>query len=266
SNVQENIYETLTTLDENQEVQPGLAEDWEEVDETTWDFHLREDVTFHDGAELTAEVVKMNFERLMDDKIASPRAFLLEAVESVEVRDEYTVRINLKYPYAPLLANLAHSGTGIMSPNIIEKDYAQMEEGGDVDTYINQNPVGTGPFVFEEWTPGESVVLTRNDNYWGKPAKLDSVTFKVVTEQSSRIAEASGPNNVCRVEGMPNAKVVQGPSVSLSDVGFNVQKAPFDDQKVRQAISMAIDKEEIIQGVYNGVGIPAIGPLAPPVF
>ncbi|HLR60828.1 MAG TPA: glutathione ABC transporter substrate-binding protein [Lentibacillus sp.] len=276
SNVQENIYETLTTLDENQEVQPGLAEDWEEVDETTWDFHLREGVTFHDGAELTAEVVKMNFERLMDDKIASPRAFLLEAVESVEVRDEYTVRINLKYPYAPLLANLAHSGTGIMSPNIIEKDYAQMEEGGDVDTYINQNPVGTGPFVFEEWTPGESVVLTRNDNYWGKPAKLDSVTFKVVTEQSSRIAEletgtshvadAIGPNNVSRVEGMPNAKVVQEPSVSLSYVGFNVQKAPFDDQKVRQAISMAINKEEIIQGVYNGVGIPAIGPLAPPVF
>src|SRR5699024_4398117 len=87
SNVQENIYETLTTLDENQEVQPGLAEDWEEVDETTWDFHLREGVTFHDGAELTAEVVKMNFERLMDDKIPSPRAFLLEAVESVEVRD-----------------------------------------------------------------------------------------------------------------------------------------------------------------------------------
>ncbi|HLS08411.1 glutathione ABC transporter substrate-binding protein [Lentibacillus sp.] len=276
SNVTENIYETLTTLDENQEVQPGLAEEWEEVDETTWDFHLREGVTFHDGTELTAEVVKANFERLMDEDIASPRAFLLEAVESVEVQDDYTLRINLLYPYAPLLANLAHNGTAIMSPDIIEEDYAQMEEGGDVDTYINQHPVGTGPFKYEDWTPGESVVLTRNEDYWGEPAKLDSVTFKVVSEQSSRVAEletgtshvadAIGPNNISRVEGMPNASVLQEPSVSLSYIGFNVQKEPFDDKRVRQAISMAINKEEIIEGVYNGVGIPAIGPLAPPVF
>ncbi|QKY70572.1 glutathione ABC transporter substrate-binding protein [Lentibacillus sp. CBA3610] len=276
SNVRENIYETLTDLDENQEVVPGLAEDWEQVDETTWDFYLREGVMFHDGAELTAEVVKTNFDRIMDEDIGSPYAFLLEAVESVEVQDDYTVRINLEYPYAPLLRNLAHSGTGIMSPNIIEEDYAQMEEGGDVDTYINQNPVGTGPFVFEEWTPGDSVVLTRNDDYWGEPANLDSATFKVVSEQSTRIAEletgesdvadAIGPDNISRVEGMPNASLLQEPSVGLSYIGFNVQKEPFDDERVRQAISMAINKEEIIEGVYNGVGIPAEGPLAPPVF
>ncbi|MFD1363471.1 glutathione ABC transporter substrate-binding protein [Lentibacillus salinarum] len=276
SNVRENIYETLTTMNENQEVQPGLAEDWEEVDETTWDFHLREGVTFHDGAELTAEVVKTNFERIMDEDIASPYAFLLEAVESVEVQDDYTVRINLAYPYAPLLRNLAHSGTAIMSPDIIEEDYAQMEEGGDVDAYINENPVGTGPFVYDDWTPGESVVLTRNDDYWGEPAKLDSVTFKVVSEQSTRLAELEsgtshvaddiGPDNISRVEGMPDADVLQEPSVSLSYVSFNTQKEPFDDERVRQAISMAINKEEIIQGVLNGVGIPANGPLAPPVF
>ncbi|MGP4070949.1 glutathione ABC transporter substrate-binding protein [Piscibacillus sp. B03] len=276
SNVAENIYETLTVLNEDQEVEPGLAEDWEEVDETTWDFHLREGVEFHDGEELTAEVVKMNFDRLVDEEIGSPRAFLFEAVESVEVQDDYTVRINLKYPYAPLLANLAHNGTGIMSPNIIEEDYAQLEEGGDVDAYINQNPVGTGPFEYEEWTPGEKLVLKRNENYWGDAAKLDTVTFKVVSEQSSRIAElesgvshiadAIGPNNVSRVEGMADADVLQAPSVSLSYVGFNVQSEPFDDERVRQAVSMAINKDEIIEGVYNGVGIPAVGPLAPPVF
>lgn len=276
SNVAENIYETLTVLDENQEVQPGLAESWEEVDETTWDFKIREGVTFHDGEELNAEAVKANFDRLVDEEIASPRAFLFEAVESVEVEDEYTVRFNLEYPYAPLLANLAHNGTGIMSPAIIEEDYAQMEEGGDPDAYINQNPVGTGPFEFEEWTPGEKVVLSRYDDYWGEKAKLDTATFKVVSEQSSRVAElesgtshvadAIGPNNVSRVEGMQDASVLQAPSVSLSYVGFNVEQEPFDDVRVRQAISHAIDKDEIIQGVYNGVGIPAIGPLAPPVF
>src|SRR5699024_2073835 len=151
---------------------------------------------------------------------------LLEAVESVEVEDEYTVRIHLEYPYAPLLANLAHTGTAIMSPDIIEEDYAQMEEGGDVDAYINKHPVGTGPFEFEEWTRGESVVLSRNEDYWGDIAKLDYDTFKVVDEQSTRIAELEtgasdvadkiGPDNISRVEGMPNAEVLQEPSVSLS--------------------------------------------------
>lgn len=276
SNVQENIYETLTDLDENQEIQPGLAESWEEIDDTTWEFKLREGVKFHDGADLTAEAVKMNFDRLVDPDIASPRAFLFEAVESVEVVDELTLRINLEYSYGPLLANLAHSGTAIMSPNIIEEDYKQLEEGGDVDAYINQNPVGTGPFKFEEWTPGEKVVLVRNDDYWGETAKLDSVTFKVVDEQSSRVAELEtgvshvadniGPNNVSRVEGTDGIHVVQEPSVSLNYIGFNTQKEPFDDVRVRQAVSMAIDKDEIIQGVFNGIGIPAVGPLAPPVF
>ncbi|HLR64615.1 MAG TPA: glutathione ABC transporter substrate-binding protein [Pseudogracilibacillus sp.] len=289
SNVGENIYETLTVLDEDQEVQPGLAESWEEVDETTWDFKLREGVKFHDGEELTAEVVKVNFERLVDERIASPRAFLLDQVESVEVVDDYTVRLNLEYAYAPILSNLAHNGTGIMSPKIIEEDYAQLasdEENesnddepaaeGDPDGYINQNPVGTGPFVFEEWVPGEKVVLTRNDDYWGDVAKLDSVEFKVVSEQSARVAELEtdsshvadgiGPNNISRVDGMDNASALQIPSVSLDYVGINVQKEPFDDVRVRQAISMAIDKEEIIEGVYEGVGIPAIGPLAPLVF
>ncbi|WP_042221318.1 glutathione ABC transporter substrate-binding protein [Oceanobacillus manasiensis] len=276
SNAANNIYETLTTLDENQEVQPLLATDWEEVDETTWDFHLQEGVTFHDGAEFNAEVVKANFDRLMDEEIASPRAFLFEAVESVEVQDDYTVRINLEYPYAPLLANLAHSGTGIMSPDIIEEDYAQLEDGGDVDAYINQNPAGTGPFKLENWDAGSQLVLSRYEDYWGENAKLDTVVFKVVSEQSSRVAEletgtshvadAIGPNNVSRVDGSEGVSVLQEPSVSLSYVGFNAEKEPFDDVKVRQAISMAVNKETIIDGVYNGVGIPAIGPLAPPVF
>ncbi|MHA6251178.1 glutathione ABC transporter substrate-binding protein [Oceanobacillus sp. CAU 1775] len=275
SNVGENIYETLTKFDENGEIQPGLAT-WEEVDETTWDFFIEEGVTFHDGAALNAEAVKANFDRIVDEEIASPRAFLFEAVESTEVVDEYTLRINLAYPYAPLLSNLTHSGAAIMSPDVIAEDYAQLADGGDVDAYINQNPAGTGPFKYENWTPGESVVLVRNDDYWGEPAKLDSVTFKVVSEQSARIAEletnvshivdAIGPNNVSRVNGMDNANALEEPSVSLAYVGFNVQKEPFDDVRVRQAISMAIDKEQIIEGVYNGIGIPAVGPLAPPVF
>lgn len=289
SNVQENIYETLTVLDENQDIQEGLAEDWEEIDETTWDFYLREGVEFHDGEAFNAEAVKTNFDRVVDPDIASPRAFLLEQVEEVEVVDEYTVRLHLEYEYGPLLANLAHNGLAIMSPAIIEEDYAQMDvddpdeideeevaEEGEPDAYINQHPAGTGPFKFEEWIPGEKVALSRFDGYWGETAKLDTVEFKVVDEQGSRIAELEtgeshiaddiGPNNISQVEGMPDANVLQESSVSLDYISFNTQQEPFDDVKVRQAVSMAIDKEEIIEGVYEGVGIPAIGPLAPDVF
>src|SRR5699024_9115698 len=191
---------------------------------------------------LTAEAVKINFERLVDEDIASPRGFLLDQVESVEVVDDYTVRLNLEYAYAPLLANLAHAGTAIMSPKTIEEDYAQLASDADnenndepaqegaADGYINQNPAGTGPFEFKEWVPGDRVVLDRYDDYWGEPAKLDSVEFKVVSEQSSRVAELEtgsshiadliGPNNISRVQGMAEADALTVPSVSLNYIGI----------------------------------------------
>ncbi|PKR77219.1 glutathione ABC transporter substrate-binding protein [Halalkalibacillus sediminis] len=276
SNVAENIYETLTVQNENMEIEPGLAEDWEQVDDTTWEFYLREGVMFHDGTELTAEVVKANFDRLVDEEVASPRAFLFEAVESVEVVDDYTVSITTAYPYAPLLANLAHNGLGIMSQDIIEEDYAAMEEGDDPDSYINQNPVGTGPFKFESWTPGDKVVLSSNQEYWGEAPQIDGVEFQVIPETGARIAnletgaahvaDALGPDDVSRVDNTEGMSVLTQDSVSLSYVGFNVQKEPFDQKEVRQAVSMAIDPSQIVEGIYNGMGIPATGPLAPPVF
>ncbi|MDX8046718.1 glutathione ABC transporter substrate-binding protein [Gracilibacillus sp. S3-1-1] len=276
TNVRTNIYETLTNLDENQEIIPGLASSWDNVDDTTWEFQLEEGVTFHDGSDFNAEAVKKSFDRMMDEKVASPYQFLVEQVESVEVVDDYTVRFNLEYPYAPLLSNLAHGGTGIISPDAIDADYEQMEDGGDPDAYINQNPSGTGPFELDEWVPGEKVTIAPFDGYWGENAKLDSVTFKVVSEQSSRVAELEtgvsdvadqiGPNNLERVDGLPEASLLQEPSVSVSYIGFNTQKEPFDDERVRQALSMAVDKDQIIDGVMNGVGLPAIGPIAPPVF
>ncbi|RPF54006.1 glutathione ABC transporter substrate-binding protein [Aquisalibacillus elongatus] len=276
SNVQENVFETLVYLDENTEAQPRLAEDWEVIDDTTYEFKIREGVKFHDGSDLNAEVVKANFDRLMDPDTASPQASLVAAVESVEVVDEFKVRFNLEYPYGPLINNLAHTGTSIMSPKVIEEDAKAVENGESPGSYINENPVGTGPFEFDEWTPGESVVLTKNEDYWGDQAKLDSITFQVISENSTRLAELDtgsvdimanvSPDSVSRVENGENSSLLEQESTSLSYLGFNTQSSPLDDERVRRAISMAVDKEEIIEGIYNGYGVAANSPVPPTVF
>ena len=276
SNVQANIYETLVVQDENMELQPGLAEEWEAVEDNVWEFKLREGVTFHDGSEFNAEVVKANLERVIDPEVGSPRAFLYSMITDIEAVDDYTVRITTEYPFSPLPSHLAHPGGGMMSLEAIEGDYASMEEGNEPGTYINENPIGTGYFKFESWSPGTEVVLTKNEDYWGEPARLDSVTFKVVPEDLTRIAELEtgvahvtdplSPSDVAQVEATDGLYVNQQGSVRTNYIGFNMEKEPFDDVRVRQAISMAIDKEQIIEGIYDGIGTPAIGPLAPDVF
>src|SRR5699024_8900678 len=132
SNVRNNIYETLVYLDGDMEVQPRLATEWEEVDDTTWEFTLKEGVTFHDGSEFNAEVVEANLDRVLDPAVASPRMFLYEMITDVEAVDDYTVQISLEYPFAPILAHLAHDGGGMLSKEVIDADYeAALADAGE---------------------------------------------------------------------------------------------------------------------------------------
>ena len=275
--VQANIYETLVNRDENNEIVPGLAESWEQVDETTWSFKLREGVTFHDGEEFNAEVVKANLDRILDPAVASPRLFLFEMITNVEVVSDYEVNITTEYPFAPLLAHLSHNGGGMVSPASIEADYEALNGGADPGSVISENPVGTGFFEFESWTPGSEIKLVKNENYWGEDgAKVDSVTFRVVPDSQVRAADLETgnvhiidpvqPNEVERINNSGVATVNQKASSSLAYLGFNTEKEPFNDPLVRQAISKAIDREAIISGIYDNYGIPAIGPLAPGIF
>lgn len=276
SNVAYNIYESLVVLDNNTELQPLLATEWSMVDDSTWEFKLREGVTFHDGSEFNADVVKANIERILDPVVASPRTFLFDMITEVEIVDPYTVRFHTEYPFAALPNHLAHNGGGMISLESITEDYAQIDAGQQPGSVISQNPVGTGYFKFDYWTPGQEIKVVRNDSYWGEAAKLDSVTFKVVSEALTRVSELEtgyahiidplSPSDISRVDGFDNAHVSRQTSTSLSYVGFNTQKEPFNDVRVRQAISMAINKEDIINGVYDNTGIPAVGPVAPGVF
>lgn len=274
--IQANIYETLVNRDEDNTIIPGLATEWDAVDETTYEFKLREDVKFHDGEPFNAAAVKANLDRILDEKVASPRYFLFEMISEVVVVDDYTVQLKTEYPFAPIYAHLSHSGGAMISPKAIEADYAGMEEGKDPGAVISNAPVGTGYFKFDSWEPGSQVKLVKNDDYWGDKVHVDSVVFKVVPEGTTRDADLergfvhiTDPVDPIAVEEINNsdyAKVVQKPSASLSYIGFNTEKEPFNDPKVRQAISMMVNKDEIIEGVYEGFGIPAKGPLAPSIF
>lgn len=269
SNVAQNIYETLVYHDENLEIQPRLAKEFHAVDDYTWEFNLRDDVTFHDGEPFNAEAVKANLERVLDEDFGSPRAFLFTMISEINVVDEYTIQIVTEEPFAPLPAHFAHSGGAIISPAAIEA-----ENNGE--TTIATNPVGTGPFKFVSWDSGNEIVLEKNEDYWGEPVKVDTVTFTVIEEDSTRlamlergdvhIADSVQPSDIARVEGSSNMELGQFESLSLAYIGFNTEKEPFNDVRVRQAISMAIDKNEIIEGVIDGVGIPAVGPIGPNVF
>ena len=197
-------------------------------------------------------------------------------ISDVEVVDEHTVRITTEYPFAPLLAHLSHNGGGMVSPKSIEADYAAMSGETKAGSVISQNPVGTGYFKFENWSPGAEIKLVKNDEYWGDKVYVDSVTFKVIPESGTRnadlergfvqIADPVQPGEVAGINNGSFAKVNQKASSSLSYIGFNTEKKPFDDPRVRKAISMMVNKEEIIEGVYDGFGIPAKGPLAPGIF
>lgn len=269
------IYDTLLKHDKDLKIQPNLAESWKAVDDVTWEFKLRQGVKFSDGSVFNAEVVKANIDRMLDPKVASPRAGLVDMVKEVKVIDENTVQFVTAYPFSPLLAHLAHPGVGMVSAEGIKQDYEKVNAGEKAGAHLAQNPAGTGTFKLDNWNPGQEVKLVRNDDHWGEKAKVDSVTFKVVSEDGTRIAELEtgyahiidpvSPSSISRVEGLDGASLNRQASLSLSYIGFNMQKKPFDDVRVRQALSMAINKDEIISGIYEGTGIPAVGPLAPNV-
>lgn len=174
--IRDTIYEPLVTHDENLSIVPALAEEYEQVDETTWSFKLREGVTFHDGSEFNADVVKANIERIQDPARASARASLLDMVSEVNIIDDYNIELVTEYPYAPLLNNLSHDAA--------VEDISQF-----VGEMVENGPVGTNYFKFESRNPGEETVVSRNDEYWDTPALLQDITFKVVTEPGTRIAE-----------------------------------------------------------------------------
>ncbi|MGD1992805.1 MAG: ABC transporter substrate-binding protein [Anaerolineae bacterium] len=271
------VYDTLVYLDpETGDFVPGLAERWEmSGDGLTYTFWLREDVAFHDGTPFNAEAVRFNLERITSDEIVSQKArFMLGPFESVEVVDEYTVRIHLSEPFAPLLDSLSQVYLGMASP-------AAVEEWGD-EYQLHQ--VGTGPFTFVEYVPGDHLILRRNPDYaWGPPvynyetAQVDEVEFRFFTDPATRspaletgevdIMGEIPPQDAPRLEDSSEFRIEAEaiPGVSLMFF-LNTTRPPLADLRVRQALLYATDRDAIISTVFRNTSPVAYGPLAAVTF
>lgn len=267
--VMRQIYDTLVVQTEALDLEPGLAESWEQVDENTWLFNIRQGVTFHDGSALTASDVVYTLNRLRDPATAAPAAFLVGFISNLEAVDDSTVRLTTNAPFAPLLAHLSHTATSILSEAAVEA------AGEDYGTTV---VVGTGPFKFVSWQTASQIVLERNDNWWGGEVLPAEIVFRPIIEGTVRaieleaggidIAYALEPRDYLRLvqENNPRVVVDEIETLSTNYIGFNAQKAPFDDVRVRQAINHALDVGAIIDAIYEGLGNPASGPISPQVF
>jgi peptide/nickel transport system substrate-binding protein len=252
-----NIGDPLVTLDENLEVRPGLAESWKQESPTSWVFRLRKGVKFHDGTPFNAAAVKINFERLLDPATKSRDANMLASLDTVEVIDEYTVRLKLKRSFAPLLRTLAYIFGYMMSPTAAKA--LGMQDFG-------RAPVATGPFKLTQWVAGDHITLVANKDYWRGAPRIDEIIWKFVPQSSSRSAllragdvdfveSLDGPDLVS-VQSDPNLVVNRIPLLSWNFVGVNTKTKPFDSVKVRQAISHAIDASALTKSVLLGAGLP----------
>ncbi len=267
--VMKQIYDTLIIQTEELELEPGLAESWTQIDELTWDFDIRPGVVFHNGDPLTASDVAFTLNRLRDPEVAAPGAFIIGFVDSIEAVGDMTVRVTTRDPFAPILAHLSHTATSILN------ERAVTEAGEDYGTEV---VVGTGPFMFVEWEIASQITLERNDAWWGGEVLPEFVVFRPITEGTVRAIELeagaidiaydlqTSPRDAMRAQENPNLITTEQPTLSTAYVGFNAQKAPFDDVRVRQAINHAVDIEPMIDAILEGFGGVASGPISDMVF
>lgn len=259
-----NVLETLTFFDDDMNLIPWLAESWSRSDDgLTWTFNLREGVTFSNGRALTADDVVWSFNRLVDPETGSGNAWRIGGESTViEAVDDLTVAITTEAPTANLPASLAaNKSVGIIAQESLEDD-------GTI-----QVPIGSGPFVISEVEGTTRLVLTARDDYWqeGVPY-LDEVVITPITDDAARDLALQGgevdwsftisPQNLETLQADEDVVVDIAPRLSYDYFGFNLNKEPFNDVRVRQAIAYAIDREVICQFAFFGLCEATQGPTS----
>jgi peptide/nickel transport system substrate-binding protein len=258
------VHEPVIFRDENMELIPVLAESWEQIEPTTLQLNLRQGVMFTNGEELTSEAVKFSYEKVLDEGHGALWRGMIASISEIETPDDYTVLLHTPEPNRALLRNLTL--VGIMTEDIFD------EIGGDWAT----NAIGTGPYKFVEFRPAERLILERNDDYWGDLAATRRLDIRVITETGTRVSALQTgevlvvnnvpPDQVDRIEQDPDLEIMSTPTARIVYLGIRVDREPFDDVRVRQAINYAVNAEEIVEGLFLGLTDAADGPLAPMVY
>jgi peptide/nickel transport system substrate-binding protein len=249
----EQTSDPLLARDNKGDLHPALATSWEAIDATTTRFHLRQGVKFSDGVDLTADDVVFTIDRAMDPKNAYSFLSRIGQVKSATAVDKYTVDIATKTVFPTLLRGL--------SDIIIEPRHYYDKVGADA---VASHPIGTGPFIFQEWVPGDHYSLTANKNYWGGAPAFDKLVIRTIPDGSTRVASlVTGESQIIeevpidlidQVNESDSAKVDEISTTVGLVLTFDPTIKPFDDPRVREAFDYAIDKPLILKQILKGQG------------
>jgi peptide/nickel transport system substrate-binding protein len=260
--VQYNLHEPLVHVTPDLKIEPGLAS-VETPDPLTYRFTLKPNLTFHDGTPIDSAAVKSNFDRMLDPATASPRRSELSPIDQVEVTGPLTFTIKLKVAYAPLLQVLSNRAGMMVSPAALKS------LGPDFAT----KAVGAGPYKLVSWTKNSELVLERFAGYWRGPAAIERIVFRPIADETVRLTnlrsgtvqlvDAVPAQTVGQLGREPTVTLKQAPGLGFNAFSFNTTRPPFNDVRVRQAFTTAIDKQAIQRVVYFGTGSVAYGAIPP---
>jgi len=249
-------------------VGPSLAVSWKNLDDTTWEVKLRKGVKFHDGTPFTAKDVKATFDRVLNPELKLTARGNHSKIKSIEVLDDLTARFHTDGPYPLFVERL--------TAQVIQSEKAIREKGHE---WLQENPVGTGPYKLQKWTKKQEHLLVRNDDYWGPKPAFKHVRVRIIPEQATQIAElisggvdvikAVPPDQMDVINKSGQARTSTSPILRTAliqlDQSGRAGKNPFQDRKVRQAANLAVDMDSIIKHVINGLGdrtATAVNPMA----
>jgi peptide/nickel transport system substrate-binding protein len=266
------IYSNLVRTDKNLRLEGELVEGWDiSPDQLTITFHVRKGVKWHDGVELTAADVDFTHRYMIDPKTPTAYAESFRQVRHAEVVDPYTYRVTYEKPYSPALLSW---GIWILPRHILE---APWKAGVDLRTTPqNRYPIGSGPYLFQEWKTGEKVVLEANPDYFEGRPYIKRVVYRIIPDQSTIFLELKAKNiDMAGLTPIQYRRQIDYPAFrkafnkyrylanGYAYLGFNLLDPRFQDKRVRQAMAYAINKQEIIEGVLLGLGQAAQGPYKP---
>lgn len=264
--INDQVFNGLVKYDKDIKLVGDLAERWTVTNNgKTITFYLRKGVTWHDGEEFTAEDCLFTYKKLIDPNVATPYSSSYMDVQKAEVVDNYTFRVTYKEPFSPALESWA---MGMLPKHLLD--------GKDINTdAFNRKPIGTGPYKFKEWLAGQKIVLEANDGYFEGRPRIDQFIYRIIPDSSTMFQELlSGGVDMMGLNSLQYLRKSETPRIrehykkfrypanAFTYLGYNLRNPLFGDVSVRQALSHAMDRQGIIDGILLGIGRPCTGPFA----